>query len=149
MRNLRKNFVSIIVIVLSTFFATVIIAMNIFNSQIKYSNERNIIEKQIYYNAYAGLQKAIFEIKQDKNCSIADYFIIGDDLEKVSPKSEKYYTFLKVSNEKNNKVYTYTVQSTGYGKFKESLISQTIVAKITVDYVEKTGIIRIDNMEVQ
>lgn len=149
MRNLRKSFVAITIILLSTFFVTVIIAMNSFNSQIKYSNERNMVEKQIYYNAYAGLQKGIYEIKQNKNCNIGDYFVIGDNMEDVSPKTQKYYTFLKITNEPNGTVYRYTIESTGYGKFKETVLSQKITAKITVDYVEKTGIIRVDSIEVQ
>lgn len=149
MRNLRKSFVAITIIILSTFFVTVIIAMNSFNSQIKYSNERNMVQKQIYYNAYAGLQKGIYEIKQNKNCSIGDYFVIGDEMQQLSPKSQKYYTFLKVTNEVYGTTYKYTIESTGYGKFKETVLSQTITAKITVDYVEKTGIIRVDSIEVK
>ena len=48
MRKLKKSFVSITIVILSTFFVTVIIAVNSFNSQINYSNEKNIIEKQVY-----------------------------------------------------------------------------------------------------
>lgn len=149
MRNLRKSFVTIAIVVLSSFFLTVIIAVNSFNSQIKYSNERNLIARQVYYNAYAGIQKGIFEIRQDKDCSVADYFSIGADQDTVSPKNEKYYTYYKVSNVPNGTIYTYTIESIGYGKFKETLIAQKITAKITVDYVEKTGIIRVDSMKVE
>lgn len=149
MRSLRKGFVTITVLILSTFFVTVIVAMNSFNSQIKYSNERNIVEKQIYYNAYAGIQKGIFEIKKNKNCSIGDYFSIGEDMQNLSPKTQKYYTFLKVTNEPNGNIYTYKIESIGYGKFKEDVLSQKITAKITVDYVEKNGIIRFDSIEIE
>lgn len=149
LRKLRKGFVTISVLILGTFFVTVIVAMNSFNSQIKYSNERNIIEKQIYYNAYAGIQKAILEIKKNRNCSIGDYFYIGDNMQNLSPKTQKYYTFLKVTNEANGTKYSYTVESTGYGKFKEEVLSQEIIAKITVDYIEETGIIRFDSIEIK
>jgi len=149
MRSLRKSFVAITIIILSTFFVTVLIAMNTFNSQIKYSNERNIIEKQIYYNAYAGLQRGIFEIRMDKKCSMADYFSLMDNQPNLSPQNQKYYTYFKVTNVASGNKYQYTIESIGYGKFKESLLQQKITAKITVDYVEKTGIIRIDSIEVQ
>ena len=149
MRSLRRGFVTIIVLILSAFFVTVIVAMNSFNSQIKYSNERNLIEKQVYYNAYAGLQKGIFEIKKNKNCSIGDYFVLGEDMDTVSPKTQKYYTFLKVSNQPNGNIYRYTIESIGYGKFKEDVLSQKITAKLTVDYVEKNGIIRFDSIVIE
>lgn len=148
MRFLRKSFVSITIIILSSFFVTVLIAMNSFNSQIKYANERNIIEKQIYYNAYAGLQRGIFEIRMDKECSMADYFSLDDNQQNLSPQNQKYYTYFKVTKTTSGNKYQYTIESIGYGKFKETLLSQKITAKITVDYVEKNGIIRIDNIEV-
>ena len=149
MRLLRKSFVAIAIIILSTFFVTVIVAVNSFNSQIKYSNERNLIARQVYYNAYAGIQKGIFEIRQNKNCSVADYFAIGENQESTSPKNENYYTYYKVSTVPNGTTYKYTIESIGYGKFKETVIEQKITAKITVDYVEKTGIIRVDSMKVE
>ena len=149
MRNLRKGFVSISVIMISTFFVTVLIAMNNFNSQIKYSNERNLVEKQIYYSTYAGLQKGIFEITQNKDCSIGEYFGVGEDMTSISPQLQNHFGFLKVIHKKAGDVYTYTIESTGYGRFKESTLSQKITAKITVDYVEKNGIIRIDSIEIK
>lgn len=148
MRFLRKSFVSLTIIILSVFFVTVIIAMNSFNSQIKYSNERGLIEKQVYYNAYAGIQKGIYEIRMNKDVSIADYFSMSDDPQETSPQKQKYFTFLKVSNTPNGSKYQYVIESTGYGKFKQTVLSQKITAKITVDYVEKTGIIRVENIEV-
>ena len=123
--------------------------MNTFNSQIKYTNERNIVEKQIYYNAYAGLQRGIFEIRMDRKCSMADYFSLTDKQPNLSPQNQQYYTYFKVTNVASGTKYQYTIESIGYGKFKESLLQQKITAKITVDYVEKTGIIRIDSIEVQ
>lgn len=149
MRFLRKSFVAITIIILSTFFVTVLIAMNTFNSQIKYSNERNMVEKQIYYNAYAGLQRGIFEIRMNKECSMADYFSLTDNQQNLSPQNQKYYTYFKVTNISSGTKYQYTIESIGYGKFKETLLNQKITAKITVDYVEKTGIIRVDSIEVQ
>ena len=149
MHSLRKSFIAITIIILSTFFVTVLIAMNNFNSQIKYTNERNIVTKQIYYNAYAGLQRGIFEIRMDRKCSMADYFSLTDNQPNVSPQNQKYYTYFKVTNVASGTKYQYTIESIGYGKFKESLLQQKITAKITVDYVEKTGIIRIDSIEVQ
>lgn len=152
MRNLikfKKSFVTITVLILGTFFATVIVAMNSFNSQIKYSNERNIIEQQTYYNAYAGLQRAILEIKLNRNCSMSDYFYIGDNMQDLSPKNQKYYTFFKITNETNGAQYIYTIKSIGYGKFKEKVLSKEINAKITVDYVEENGIIRFDSIDIK
>lgn len=149
MRNLRKSFVAITVIILSSFFVITLVAMNSFNSQIKYANERNLIERQIYYNAYAGLQRGIFEIRMNKDCSMADYFSLNDNQKNLSPQNQKYYTYFKVTKTTSGNKYQYTVESTGYGKFKETLLKQKITAKITVDYVEKTGIIRVDSIEIQ
>ena len=149
MRDLKKGFVSITIIILSTFFVTVIIAVNSFNSQINYSNEKNIIEKQAYYNAYAGIQKAVYEITQNRNYDFADYILIGEYSDKIDPTSQRYYTYLKVANDKDGTLYGYTIESIGYGRFKESIVEQRIVAKITVDYIEKTGIIRFDNIEIK
>lgn len=150
MQKLKKSYITMTVVILSSFFVTVIIALNALNSQVSYTTERSYIEKQVHYNAYAGLQKAMAEIKFNKSYSGIFDINLNTNVgaSQIPTKSDDYYTTLKVSYNIVNDLYTYDIESIGHGKFKEQEVSEKITAKIKVDYKEKSGIIKIDNINI-
>lgn len=144
----KRAFITATVVILGTFFVTVLIAMNSFNSQIKYSNERNIIEQQVYYNAYAGLQKGIFLIRENPSVSTDDYFSVEDSHLEISPIESQNYTHLRITMDSNGVYNNYIIESTGYGKFKQGIIKQTIKATVQLNTEEKKGVLRLDTIEI-
>lgn len=135
--RLRRGFISMLIIIMSSFLAVSILAISKFNSQIMFTSERNIIETQTYYNAYSGIQRGIYEIRKNKEYTGWDYFSLdGSSLNSTgeSVTQNLLYSKYEVTSTNLYGTYYYLITGTGYGKFKGTLLETSLEAHVIVDY---------------
>lgn len=145
--RLKKSFISMLVIVMGSFFTITIVGVARLTSQIGYSTERSMVEAQSYYNAYAGIQKAIYEIRQNKDYTGWNYFSLDKpNIENV--KQSNSYGQYGVLSTNINDIYTYTITGEGYGKFKGEIITTKLEAQMVVYYDEDEPLYQIGKFTV-
>lgn len=131
--KLKNAFISMIVIMMGSFLTISMIAITKFNSQIAYTSERNLVEAQVYYNAYSAIQRGIYEIRQNKDYVGWDYFSLIGDINTDATKSNLYAKY-EVKTGKTNNVYYYVITGYGYGKFKGTVLDTVLEAHMIVNY---------------